>query len=79
MPAFTKIDLDNQAAIEVDNEYRRYLALSASYQTVGESLSSRYPAVSKLGDRDTAETILEMTSIGNLVPAAGYLSNPVNK
>ena len=68
-----------EAAIEVDNEYRRLLASSTSHQTVGESLSSRYPDVSKSGDRDTDETILEMTSIGNLVPARAYSSNPINK
>jgi hypothetical protein len=71
--AFSKIGL------EVDNEYRRLLALSTSHQTVGESLSSRYPDVSKSGERDTGETILEMTSIGKLVPAPAYSSNPINK
>jgi hypothetical protein len=68
-----------EAAIEVDNEYRRLLALSTSHQTVGESLSSRYPDVSKLGERGTGETILDMTSIGKLVPAPAYSSNPINK
>jgi len=68
-----------EAAIEVDNEYRRRLALSTSHQTVGESLSSRYPDVSKSGERGTGETILEMTSIGKLVPAPAYSSNPINK
>jgi hypothetical protein len=63
----------------VDNEYRRLLALSTSHQTVGESLSSRYPDVSKSGERDTCETILEMTSIGKLVPAPANSSNPINK
>lgn len=76
MLTFPKIGLE--AAIE--DEYRRYLALSASYQTVGESLSSRHPpAVSKLGDTDTGETVLEMASIGNLIPGPAYSSNPINK
>lgn len=76
MLTFPKIGLE--AAIE--DEYRRYLALSASYQTVGKSLFSRHPlAVSKLGDTDTGETVLEMESIGNLVPAPAYSSNPINK
>src|SRR5918999_2042471 len=68
-----------EAAIEVDNEYRRLLALGTSHQTVGESLSSRYPDVSKSGERETGETILDMTSIGKLVPAPAYSSNPINK
>ncbi len=76
MLTFPKIGLE--AAIE--DEYRRYLALSASYQTVGESLPSRHlPTVSKLGDIDTGETVSEMASIGKLVPAPAYSSNPINK
>ena len=91
---FPKIDLDKvlviglgqlglpvakYVTIEVDNEYRRLLALSTSHQTVGETLSSRYPDFSKSGDRETGETILEMTSIDKLVPAPAYSSNPINK
>jgi hypothetical protein len=77
--AFPKIGLDKVLVIEVDNDYRRHLTLSGSYQTVGDSLSFRYPDVSKSGDRDTGETILEITSIGNLVPAPTYANNPINK
>ena len=65
--------------IGLDNEYRKHLALSGSYQTVGESLSSRYPDVSKSGDRDTGETILEIMSIGYLVPDPAYSNNLINK
>jgi hypothetical protein len=74
--AFPKISLDKVLVIGLGQ--LGLLALSTSHQTVGESLSSRYPDV-RSSERDTGETILEMTSVGKLVRAPAYLSNPINK